>query len=344
MGGRIVLQLAPFSILVEMISSIDKSKFEKKLLELCDEALLYRSRVHKVPSFSQEMREVWVKREDESGFGISGAKKRKYASLIPFLKKSNFDKVILIGGSRSNHIAGFLQLLNENRIKYELFLKQEHNVRKLGNRLLLDLLADEACINWIPKDSWHEVEQIALERAEEESAFMLPEGGSCRAAFAGACTLGLDILKEGHAYTDVWIDSGTALMAGAVIEVLASFAPEVQLHVVQMAGDEDYFRKQLRKFHVWTEELVGGQLEFPTNFDLYVPAVGKSFGSVGGTILGFIKDFARTEGILTDPIYSGKLFYTVQQLLSKDAMPGRHLVVHSGGGVGLMGFGDKFPT
>lgn len=331
-----------FSILPGMISPLNKPDFEKTIGALCDPSLLYSSRVHPLPSFHTSSSKVYVKREDESGFGISGAKKRKYASLLLFLKKKGISKVILIGGSRSNNVAGFIQLLNENKIKYKLFLKAEHKKELTGNRLLLELLVDEKDIRWVAKSEWPEVENLAAQQAEKDASFVVPEGGSCLAAFAGACTLGLDILAENQDYDHLWIDSGTALMSGAVIEVLQLFARETRVHVVQMAGSDAYYHRQLQRFHPWMEELAGRPLAFPQNFDLHFPSVGKSFGSVGGTILGFIKQLARTEGILTDPIYSGKLFYTVQQKLLAEEMPGRHLVVHSGGGVGLMGFGGMF--
>lgn len=320
---------------------VNKSIFEKHIRSLCDPPLLYQSRVHKLSSFGTNNQQIFVKREDESGFGISGAKKRKYASLLPYLLSNPIQKVILIGGSRSNNIVGLLQLLIERGIDYELFLKEEHKKELTANRLLLELLADPKQIRWIEKNSWTEVEALANAQAASDKSFVIPEGGSCQAAFAGACTLGLDMLAEDKSYDHIWMDSGTALMSGAVIEVLQLFAPSCKVHVVQMAGNDAYYLSQLHRFHGWMEELAGQALPFPQNFELYFPAVGKSFGSVGGSILSFIKKFAQTEGILTDPIYSGKLFCTVQQKLLEEDLPGRHLVVHSGGGLGLMGFGGR---
>ena len=82
-------------------------------INLCDESLLFHSRVHALSD--NEYPDTWIKREDESSFGISGSKKRKYASLIPFLKKNKFDCVGVIGGSNSNNVIGLVQLLIENQ-------------------------------------------------------------------------------------------------------------------------------------------------------------------------------------------------------------------------------------
>ena len=48
-----------------------------------------QTRVHPLHSFKRLNSNVFVKRDDETGFGIGGSKFRKYASLIPFLKDNN---------------------------------------------------------------------------------------------------------------------------------------------------------------------------------------------------------------------------------------------------------------
>ncbi len=316
--------------------------FRARVFSTCRPDLLYHSRIHKVHSFSTPQRKVQVLREDESGFGISGAKKRKYASLLPWLKANGYSKVFLIGGSRSNHIVGLLQLLREERTESRLYLKKEHKRVLSGNRLLLYLLADENHIRWVEAKDWERIEEMAEREARGESAYLISEGGSVAPSFSGAATLGLEVLEKSSDYDYIWIDSGTALMAGALIEVLQVFTPASRVQVVQMAGEDSYFEAQLKRFHPWMENLAGQNLPFPSNYSLHRPPIGRSFGSVGRSLLEFIRDFAREEGIITDPIYSGKLFFTIKNAFQTEDWPGRHLVIHSGGGMGLMGFGHSF--
>ncbi|MCB0836021.1 MAG: hypothetical protein KDD99_05100, partial [Bacteroidetes bacterium] len=123
-----------------------------QVFSICDQDLLFQSRIHLLPTFAHSDCQVFVKREDESGFGISGCKKRKYASLIPFLKKEKYERVSLIGGRNSNHIAGFSQLLRENRIPFHLFLRQTSEALKgklEGNSLLTNLLTQPDQITWV---------------------------------------------------------------------------------------------------------------------------------------------------------------------------------------------------
>ena len=52
--------------------------------------------------------------------------------------------------------------------------------------------------------------------------------------------------------------------------------------------------------------------------------------------------YAQSEGLLTDPIYTTKLFYTAEQLIIDKKVSGNILIIHSGGGTGLLGFAEKF--
>src|SRR5437016_4466946 len=109
------------------------------------------SRVHPLRSYSFDEAKVFVKRDDELGFGISGSKMRKYSSLIPFLIAHKFQEVVLIGGAYSNNVLGLVQLLIENGIKATLFLREDVGDDLKGNRLLLSLLVDEQTIHWISR-------------------------------------------------------------------------------------------------------------------------------------------------------------------------------------------------
>ena len=290
---------------------------------------------------------VFVKREDESGFGISGCKKRKYASLIPWLKRNEIRIAGLIGGARSNHINGILQLLRENQIGVRLYLKQAHDHRPGGNRLLLDLLSDPTEIMWIASQAWPEVEQIATQQLQSEGLhyYLVPEGGSCPPALPGACSLMLDILRYEQAanfrFDHIFIDSGTAMIAGGLCLMQHWLQHPAQIHVVLVAGSEAYFASQLQRFDHWSTGWREMTASLPPLPHLHFPATARSFGSVNATVRNEVLRMAREEGILVDPIYTAKLFLTARQVIQAQQLKGNILIIHSGGGTGLMGFGEE---
>lgn len=305
----------------------------------CQADLLTPTRVHRLCGFAQASAEVWVKREDESGFGISGGKKRKYASLLPYLQQQGWP-VLLIGGSHSNHIVGLTQLLREAGLSFRLYLKETHAPPRSGNGLLRHLLTQEEEIRWVSTADWEQVETWA--QTECPDHLIVPEGGTCPAALPGACTLWLDLLRneveQEIQFDHVFIDSGTALIAGALLGMKQFQRPETMLHVVLTAGNEGFFHHQYARFQRWSEAWLGAAFPALGNVRLHLPATARAFGSVNATIRREVKHLAQIHGLLCDPVYTAKLFHTARQTIETEALTGKVLIIHSGGGTGLMGF------
>ncbi len=316
---------------------MSKKKFSE-VLSLCYTDLLYHSRIHRLATWESAGHVVWVKREDESGFGISGCKKRKYASLIPFIFSNDYKKVVPIGGQHSNNIMGLVQLLHEFRIAYRLYLKSAHTHTPKGNAAFLELLTDtKKNVRWVLSEDWAKVEEIAAKENPEKHTLILPEGSSHTAAIPGLITLGIDIErneaeKKIH-FNQIWIDSGTALTAAVLSYWNIASGRDTTIHTVHTAGSIIDFEKQFQLCNHFFRTNYA-----PNNVYHYSPTTAKSFGSVNTSVLDFVTHFARTEGILTDPIYTAKLFMTAQAHLLSTPPQGNTLIIHSGGGSGLTGF------
>ena len=147
---------------------------------------LGRSRIHKLSLFSNNEQHVYIKREDETGFLVAGTKRRKYASLLPWLKKEGIKHVALIGGEHSNHLPAFVQLCRENNIGFTLFVKKAHQQAYRGNRFLLHLLTYEDEFVRIAPTDWHRVEEIVTEVLGPD-IYIVPEGAFLYRSLAWCC-------------------------------------------------------------------------------------------------------------------------------------------------------------
>jgi 1-aminocyclopropane-1-carboxylate deaminase len=330
------------------IKSGSESRIWDSFYQACDAQLLYHSRVHRLPGLDRRGTRFWVKREDESGFGISGSKKRKYASLIPWLLQNQIQLVGLIGGPRSNHVVGLLQLLRENRIVPHLFLRENHAPARGGNAFLRQLLAREGEITWISKADWPRVADIAREILQTQNLthYLVPEGGYCEPALAGAATLLADIERneqeKGVAFDHIFIDSGTGFTAATLLVLHHGRKRPGKVHVVLTAGNKNYFSDVVEQVYSWLESFLRAQLPKPEAVLCYAPSTAKAFGSVNQTIRRAVERYAREEGILCDPIYTAKLFLTAEEVAEKESLQGNILLVHGGGGTGLLGFGESW--
>lgn len=275
------------------------------------------SRVHRIPSFDTLSCSVWIKRDDELGFGISGTKLRKYHSLIPHLIRERYDLVSVLGGANSNNVLGLSQLLVENRIPFKLYLKGNPNRPLQGNGMVTFLIAGQHRIRWLSSQEWPEAGELAL-RENTGRVFVVPEGASCPQALEGTLTLFQDIKqneKEAKVHFDhIFIDAGTGFTAQVLAQQLEG---SCQVHVVCMADPV---------------------VAFPSSVIIYRPRLAPSFGSVNTAVMNEIRRMASHEGVLLDPIYTAKLFYEARHVIKEKQLQGNCLIIHSGGALTLLGF------
>lgn len=305
------------------------------------------SRVHRLKSFDLPDCTVYIKREDELGFGISGCKIRKYLSLIPYLLSQKLNEAIVIGAAFSNHVVSITQLLIENQILPVLFLLGEPPFKVQGNFLFASLLARPENIHWFSKEKWQNLDPIANEYVQAKAkenvkVGIIPKGGSCRESIPGSLTLALDILRNekesGIRFDHILIDSGTGMIAGSVIQAFAYLDSPAHFHVMQIAGDPEEFYLSLNTIQKEFETLLGTKAPPAKNMTLYQPKNARSFGSVNAKVLRTVKEIARSEGFFTDPVYTAKLFSEGRDLLKSGKLKGNILFIHSGGGLALSGF------
>jgi len=305
------------------------------------------SRVHPLRSFPGC---CYIKRDDELSFGISGSKMRKYRTLIPSLVRDKVDTAIVIGGSHSNNVVGLVQLLLENGIEPLLFLRESGCNTIQGNQFLIRLLAGMQSIRCISRDSWETVEEQASKYADGlcsvgKRAVVIPEGANMPESFFGALTLGIDCISNekhlGVNVDNIFIDAGTGLAAIALILAYAWMQKETIIQVVLLADDAAQFECKLSLWHSFFVKWLKHEMSKPTNYLLRYPSTARSFGTVNASILETVSRMAAMEGVLTDPIYTAKLFHTARHILETENLPGNSLIIHSGGGLALSGFQNR---
>ncbi|KKO19493.1 MAG: pyridoxal-phosphate dependent enzyme [Candidatus Brocadia sp.] len=329
---------------------IRENEFSRNVAVACGletaEAFRLQSRIHRLRWFDRS--DIWVKRDDELGLGVSGTKLRKHASIIPFLKQQGIEEVVVIGGAHSNNVLSAAQTLTENNIRITPFLLGPPSQRR-GNARLLSLFVDDRGIHWISRAQWADCEVLANDYAEKRRAegvkiFVLPEGAHHPLAVPGSLSLLVDILRNereaGVRFDHIFIDSGTGMVAQSLLAGATALEKKSRFHVVVLAGSFDDFRAGLSRVMQYAESFLGVSLRSLPDYRIYYPASARSFGSANKTIFKEIQRIAREDGILTDPVYSAKLFLTARHVILNSQLKGNILLIHSGGGLALTGFMD----
>ncbi|MFY7843190.1 MAG: pyridoxal-phosphate dependent enzyme [Rhabdochlamydiaceae bacterium] len=326
------------------MSNSKKDLFENLLKDEKIDLSYLRSRVHPLNQIP-----AYVKREDELGFGISGYKKRKYLSLIPCIEKQNVDEVLILATAQSNHLLSVVQILKEKQIPLKVFLASDKKNFE-GNFLLSSLFLNDNQIEWLGRKSWDLLKAKADEYQKNQylsgkRVFILEPGAFQNESILGTSSLALDIIRNeeeiNKSFDHIFMDVGSGLTAIVTLLVFAYLEKTAHFHFVLLADEEEVFLSKIDKVSAVLKDLVGqNPIDALPSFTLHKSLIAPSFGSTNAQLFKTIRDFALKEGVLLDPIYNAKLFYTSEILIRTHQYNGHKLIIHSGGGLALNGFTD----
>jgi 1-aminocyclopropane-1-carboxylate deaminase/D-cysteine desulfhydrase-like pyridoxal-dependent ACC family enzyme len=321
------------------------AEFSKKIQARLHPDFYLHSRLTRTSLLHRLNVELYIKREDEIGGLGGGTKFRKYASLLPWLKANQFTCALLIGGAYSNHLSALVPLLIEAQIEPIVFVRGEASLKLKGNFLLLRTFLPSQNIHFIPRANWRQAQGIAEQTRQAQNrmgkkTIIIPEGAAMPPAFWGSCSLFLDILQNEQYYqkdfNHIFIDSGTGFTASALALCNHYFQTGKQIHIQLTAGAPESFSENLAFGRQIFANDLGSELTLPDNFTLYPPLL--RFGKINSAMARELIRIARKEGILTDPIYTLKLFLSVQQIIERRRLSGNILAIHTGGLASVWGY------
>lgn len=322
-----------------------------------DPEMGWQSHCHPLDGYLPVSREapIYVKREDELAVNVSGTKLRKYLSLLPDLELNGTRHVILTGSAHSNNVLDLARLLKQRGYQITALLKAPGNPVPKGNFLLLNMLLEPASIHLISASEWPQVEMIARDRVKALKrqgipACSLPEGGYSPAVLPGILTLAGDLQHNMEQldirFRDIWTDSGSGVSAiGLLLGLRLARLIDCTVHITLIAGDEAAFHQRYRQLERWLQQLTSAPLPIERpRLHLLKPATATAYGSVNRTILDQVWHIARETGLLMDPVYSVKHFYTVQQEVKRQPPRTPQLVLYNGATLGLSGFQEALAS
>jgi 1-aminocyclopropane-1-carboxylate deaminase len=162
---------------------------------------------------------------------------------------------------------------------------------------------------------------------DASNAYFLPEGGTNSLALKGSAELVAETITQLDFCPDFWcVAAGTGGTASGLIQGLDNQA-EI---LVFSALKGDFLKNDI-------DSLLGNQY---VNWNLQSDYHFGGYAKFTPELRAFIKDFNQKNDILLDPIYTGKLFYGIFDLIEKDFFPkgATILAVHTGGLQGIAGF------
>ncbi len=288
---------------------------------------------------------LWVKRDDLTGCTLSGNKVRKLEFIAAHAIDTGCDTLITCGGLQSNHCRATALAGAQLGLKVHLLLRGAEPAEWEGN-FLLDHLAG-AEVSCYPKKQYvAEIGQLfeqwqAHYAAAGRKALAIPTGGSDGIGVWGyiaACEelqsdFAAAAIESAHIVTATGSGGTQAgLTLGAALHDLPA-----TVWGVNVCDDEQYFLDKIASdAGQWRERYPGvpGVDVAPRVLDGHV---GPGYAVATPEIFELIADLAALEGLVLDPVYTGKAFAGMLKELADGRFEGvRDIVfIHTGGVFGV---------
>lgn len=292
--------------------------------------------IQPLPRLSAELGgpQLWVKRDDQTGLAFGGNKTRKLEYLAAAAQAADADRLITAGAAQSNHCRQTAAAAAQLGMACTLVLAGEEPAQLSANNLLDHLLGAE--LLWMGQDQREERLQAAYEAARIAGGrpYLVPYGGSNSVGAAAYAFALEELLAQGP--TPYWIVFATSsggtqagLLAGA--ELLGYGGQILGISVDERAAD---LQPRIADLASETIMLFDGRNELSA-VDVRVndDYLGGGYAVVGDPEREAIRLFARLEGLLVDPVYTGRAAAGLIDLARKGFFSNdeRVLFWHTGG-------------
>ncbi|MBI3071947.1 MAG: D-cysteine desulfhydrase family protein [Deltaproteobacteria bacterium] len=294
--------------------------------------------------------DLYVKHDDRTGSDLSGNKVRKLEFHFAEAQARGCDVVVTCGGVQSNHARATAIAARQLGLDAVLILRSRTTPpggEPVDGNLFLDRLVG-ARVVWVTPDEYRSREAV-YERLDAElrlagrTPYLMPEGGSDEVGAWGYIAAVEEIAAQ-ESEMGVRFDAivhavgsgGTT--AGLVLGTkLAGVGAEVRGFAV--CDDTAYFVSRVMSIVERTVDRYQLRIPFSSNelrIDDRYKGVGYALSRPEE--ISLIKSAARTDGIILDPVYTGKAFFGMVDLIRADRLSfGRRvLFVHTGGIFGLL--------
>ncbi len=294
---------------------------------------------------------IFIKRDDMTGLAFGGNKTRKLEYLIGDALSKGCDTIITGGAEQSNHCRQTAAACAVSGLECHLVLGGSDPDISKGN-LLLDKLFN-AKIHWDEKYRKGEnIPQISEELFQlGKKPYIIPYGGSNNIGVVGYIEAVNEIktqlsemnVKISHI---VFASSSGGTHAGLV---LGKFVYEQKFDLIGIEIDKAEYEglsypDHLLKLANSSAELFGIECHFAKNdFILKDKYLGGGYGVVGELEKDAIKLLARTEGILVDPVYTGRTFGALVDIVKRGEFTSNDTILfwHTGGTPSIFSYAEK---
>lgn len=298
-------------------------------------------------------RDIYVKRDDITALAMGGNKVRKLEYLGADALAQGADTLITAGAIQSNHVRQTAALAAKLGLGCVALLEnpigtENSNYLNNGNRLLVELF--DATVELVENldNADEQLQALAVRlRNDGKKPYLVPIGGSNALGALGYVRAGFELAQQindtGLEFAAVVLASGSAGTHSGLALALAEALPQLPVIGVTVSRPEETQAPKVQGLAERAVALLGEPLPAAFNVQLWDDYFGPRYGEPNAGTLAAIKLVASHEGLLLDPVYTGKAMAGLLDGIGRQRFEdGPIIFLHTGGAPALFAYPDVF--
>ncbi|QBD77148.1 D-cysteine desulfhydrase family protein [Ktedonosporobacter rubrisoli] len=285
--------------------------------------------------------QVWMKRDDLTDLTLGGDKPRKLEYELAKALASEADTLVTCGSAQSNHARLTTAAARKLGLHCEVILSSDQYQKLQGNLLTVYLMG--AQVHFVQtSDHWdleQHVQQVCAKlRAQGRKPYYIPVSGTTPHSCLGYIRCGLEIgqqLAEQRVQPDaIYAPFGTGGIFTALLLSLRAQGISCPLIGISVNQRREHCYKAVEQWWSELSRLLDCDSTLPRGqYEIYDEFIGREYGDPTEASLDAIMLMAQTEGILLDPVYSGKMMagFLAHHTSGRWSAGQKILLLHSGG-------------
>lgn len=315
----------------------------------------FPTKIEKLEKISNESGvNIYIKRDDQTGSEISGNKIRKLEYSIYEALENGCDTLITCGGIQSNHARATAAAGIKLGMRAILVLRSDETPEMEGNYFLDKVIGADVRI--ISSDNYRERRMEIMQKIKAESdaeghkAYIIPEGASNGIGSLGYYSAMKEI-KEQEKELGIKFDRIVAAVgsggtyAGLCMGNAEFFNGEKKITGFNVCDDAEFFKKRSEEIIEEAQKYLDKSIIIKAEeMDIIDGYVGIGYAQSRDEELEFIQKTAKKEGVIFDPVYTGKAMYGMMNEIEKGTFKkGENvLFIHTGGLFGIFSKRNQF--
>lgn len=301
------------------------------------------TKIERLNRLSEQLgKNIYIKRDDQTGMEFSGNKIRKLEYCLAEALDKNCDYLITCGSIQSNHCRATAAAAAKLGLGVYLVLKGDENTSVEGNLFFDKMLGAE--IKFVTGEEYKNKRTEIMESIKDElekkgyKPYIIPEGASNGVGSLGYVNAMEEILEQekemGIKFDAIAVTVGSGGTYSGLYYGNRINNNSAVVYGFNITETKEHFQRVVIKLLEEISQYTGRKIDVAMDdIDIIDGYVGRGYALSRPEEIEFLNYLAKLEGLILDPVYTGKAMYGLVEEIKKGTFDKNEniLFVHTGG-------------